>query len=714
MAGWKKPSESRIIGKPQARLDGPGKVTGKAKYAYDINLPGLLHGRILRSPHAHATIESIDASAAEKMPGVKAVILTANPGAEMKYAGDEIGAVAATTIEIAEDAMRAIKVKYKVLPHAAVEAVAMKADAPPVKSNAPNLGRPNARTQGEVDAAFAQAKTVSEGTYSVAVRTHCSLEPHGVTCRWDDDTHLTCWASTQGVFSVRDELRSVLGIPAENVTVITEVMGGGFGSKFGAGYEGIICARLAKQVGAPVKLLLTRWEEQTSVGNERSANVHIKIAADADGKIVAFDAKGHGTGGASQPAGVPLPYIYSVGASRVEQTTVFTNAGNTRAWRAPGHPPASFLMESALEDLAVKAGIDPLELRLKNDPNAMRQKQWKEGARLIVWERRNPKPGVGSLAGTGRFKRGLGCGGATWGGGGQGNYRARVTINRDGSVLCEHGVQDIGTGTRTYCGMIVAEELGIPVKQVKVEIGKSNLGNAAGSGGSTTTASCAPVIKDAAEKAKAALFEAAAGRMNAQPQDLDCVDGRVVLKSDPTRGVPFAQACSALPASGAIGDGVHVRELQQNGVAGAQFVEVEVDTQTGHVQTVKVVCLQDGGVILNPLTYRSQINGGIIQGIGMALYEDRRMCQLTGRMVNANMEEYKLPGSMEMPEFVSLPFENPDAKGVSGIGEPVVIPTAAAIRNAILNATGAYLYEAPMTPKRVLEALAAARRRGNA
>jgi xanthine dehydrogenase YagR molybdenum-binding subunit len=714
MAGWKKPSESRIIGKPQPRLDGPAKVTGKAKYAYDINLPGLLHGRILRSPHAHATVESIDTSAAEKMPGVKAVIMTAAAGTELKYAGDEIGAVAATTAEIAEDAIRAVKVKYQVLPHAAKEEVAMRTDAPKVKSNADNMGRPNARSQGDVDAAFAAAKTVSEGDYGVAVRTHCSLEPHGVTCRWDDDTHLTCWASTQGVFSVRDELSGAVSLPRENVTVITEVMGGGFGSKFGAGYEGVMCARLAKQAKAPVKLLLTRWEEQTSVGNERSAYAYIKMGCDAEGKIVAFDAKGHGTGGANAGAGVPLPYIYNVGASRVEQRTVYTNAGNQRAWRAPGHPPASFLMESAVDDLAVKAGLDPLQVRLQSDPSPMRQKQWKEGARIIGWERRNEKPGVGTLAGTGRYKRGLGCGGATWGGGGQGNYRARVTINRDGTVLCEHGVQDIGTGTRTYCGMIVAEELGIPMKQVKVEIGKSNLGNAAGSGGSTTTASCAPVIKDAAEKAKAALFEAAAARMNAQPEDLDCVDGRVVIKSDPTKGVPFAQACSALPPAGAIGDGVHVRELQQSGVAGVQFVEVEVDTLTGHVKVAKVVCLQDGGVILNPLTYRSQMNGGIIQGIGMALLEERKMCQLTGRMVNANMEEYKVPGSMEMPEFVCLPFENPEAKGVSGIGEPVVIPTAAAIRNAILNATGAYVNEAPMTPKRVLEALAAARKRGNA
>jgi xanthine dehydrogenase YagR molybdenum-binding subunit len=714
MSGWKKPEDNRILGKSQTRLDGPIKVTGRAKYAYDINLPGLLHGRILRSKHAHAIIESIDPSPAEKMPGVKAVIITAVANAHVGYAGDELGAVAATSADIAEDAIRAIKVKYKVLPHVATEQAAMAPNAAPARNTGSNLSKPSARTQGDVDDAFSHAAMANEGTYSVAVRTHCSLEPHGVTCRWDDAERLTCWASTQGVFSVQGELVGALSLKPENVTVITEVMGGGFGSKFGAGYEGIMCARLAKKANAPVKLLLTREEEQTSVGNAPSATARIKIAADSTGKIVAFDAKLHGTGGVNQGAGVPCPYIYSVGASRVEQTSVYTNAGDQRAWRAPGHPPASFLMESALEDLAVRMGIDPLEMRLKNDPNQMRQAQWKEGAKLIGWDRRNSKPGVGTMAGTGRFKRGLGCGGSVWGGGGGGNYRARVTINRDGTVLVEHGVQDIGTGTRTYVAMIVAEELGIPMSKVRANIGRSTLGNAAASGGSTTTASCAPVIKDAAEKAKQALLEATAGRMNAAADDLDAADGKVFLKSDPSKGVPFEQACSALPNSGAIGDGKHVPSLQQSGVAGVQFAEVEVDTETGHVKVVKVVALQDGGVILNPLTFTSQVNGGVIQGIGMALFEDRHMCQLTGRMVNANMEEYKLPGPMEMPEFDSRVFENPTAKGVSGIGEPPVIPTAGAIRNAILNASGAYVNDAPMTPARVLAALSAARRRVSA
>jgi xanthine dehydrogenase YagR molybdenum-binding subunit len=713
MPGWKKPSENSVLGKPTPRLDGPDKATGRAKYAYDINLPGLLHGMILRSAHAHAEIESIDASAAEKMPGVKAVIITAKAGDRMRFQGQEIGAVAAETIERAEDAIRAIKVKYKVLPHAVHESVAVKPGAPVVRNNTEsNLSEPNRTERGNVAEGFAAAKTISEGSYGCEVRTHLPLETHGVTCRWDGPDKLTCWASTQGVFSVRDELANALGIqPVSNVTVITEVMGGGFGSKFGAGYEGVICARLAKAANAPVKLMMTRYEEQLALGNERSGQMKIRIGADAEGKICALDATIQGSGGIAG-AGVPFPYIYTVENVKVEQRSIYMHTGPSRAWRAPGHTVASFLMECALEDLAIKAGIDPLELRLKNDPSPMRQKQWREGARLIGWERRNPRPGQGPLAGNGRFRRGLGCGAAIWGGGGGPGSQCRVTINRDATVLVEIGVQDIGTGTRTYCGMIAAEELGIPLESVRASIGKTYLGYGVPSGGSVTTASTAPAVKRAAEAAKKSLLEQIAPQMGLSPDDLDCAGGRVFSKTDPAKSVSFKEACSRLGMEGAVGNGTWARELQQSGVAGAQFAEVSVDIETGHVKVVKIVALQDGGVILNPLTFKSQINGGVIMGIGMALFESRQMCQLTGRMVNPNMEFYQIPGTMEMPEFVSIPFENPEATGVTGIGEPPVIPTAAAIRNAVLNATGAYVNTTPITPARVLQALADARRRG--
>jgi xanthine dehydrogenase YagR molybdenum-binding subunit len=711
MPGWKKPSECKVLGKRITRLDGPIKVTGKAKYAYDINLPGLLYGRLIASPHAAATIKSIDVSAAEKMPGVKAVIITAKVGEAMRFQGQEIGALCATSSDIAEDAIRAVKITYDVKPHVVKERAAAKPGAAVVLTGESNVVQRRTEEKGNVTDGFAKAAATISGEYFCAVRAHACLETHGVTSRWDDDKHLTCWSSTQYIFGVRDDLARHFQLPADNVQVITDVMGGGFGSKFGMGYEGRMSAELAKKAKAPVKLLLTRRDEHLCVGNAPSALGKIKMGATADGKIVAFEADVLRCGGVATEGG-PMPYIYDVGASKNTQSMLHTNTGPSRAWRAPAHPQSSFLMECAMEDLAVALGMDSLDFRLKNDPNPMRQKQWKEGARLIGWERRNPKPGVGPLAGTGRFRRGIGCGAAIWGGGGAPTAKCKVTIMPDGTVTAEMGVQDIGTGTRTLVGMIVEEELGLSHPTVKVGVGRSSQPPGVFSGGSVTTPSIAPPTKRAAEAAKTALLERVAGRLNVPAADLDLEDGKVIVKSDRSKDITFKQACAALPMTGIQGDGAFDASLQQTGVAGAQFYEVEVDIETGRVTPIKAVALQDGGVILNPLLYESQLNGGVIQGIGMALMEDRRMCQLTGRMVNANFEEYKLPGPYEMPEFVTKAFENPDATGVTGMSEAPVIPPAGAIRAAILNATGAAINEAPMTPALVLEALAAARKRG--
>jgi xanthine dehydrogenase YagR molybdenum-binding subunit len=705
MPGWKKPEDNKVLGKRHTRLDGPIKVTGKAKYSYDINLPGLLYGRIFRSQIANGTIKSIDISAAEKMPGVKAVILTSKPGDAVRYQGQELGGLCAISSDVAEDAIRAIKVTYEPLPHVVQESVATKPAAPKALGDQPNVQQMEKKANGEVDAGFSKAAAVIEGTYACPVRAHACLETHGVTVKWDDDQHLTCWASTQHVDGVRDDLVNHTKLPKENVIAITEVMGGGFGSKFGMGYEGRMCVDLAKKSGKPVKLLLTREEEHLAVGNAPSAIGRVKLAATADGKICAMDAHVYRSGGVGQENG-PMPYIYRVPAFRVVQEAVKLNTGPSRAWRAPNHPQSSWIMEAAMEDLALKLGMDPLEFRLLNDPNPIRQKEWREGAKLIGWERRNEKPGVGKLAGTGRYRRGIGCGAATWGGGGAPGAECRVTIKPDASVTAVMGVQDIGTGSRTIIGLIVAEELGLPREAITVGIGHSDMPPGIFSGGSVTSPSIAPPTKRAAEGAKAALAEAVAAKWGVQPDDVEMADGKVFQKSDVNRSISFQDACAMLPGPGVSALGKFDRALQQgSGVAGCQFAEVEVDTLTGRVQPIKVVSVQDGGVVLNKLTYESQLNGGIIQGIGMALYEDRHMCQLTGRMVNPNLEDYKLPGAMEMPEFVPVAFEYPEATGVSGSAEPAVIPTAAAIRNAVLNATGVAINEAPITPWKVLTAL---------
>ncbi len=709
MPGWKRPEDNKLLGKRHTRLDGPIKVTGKAKYAYDINLPGLLYGRIFRSQIAHGRIKSIDASGAEKMPGVKAVIVNAKVGDVMRYQGQEIGGLAAVSSDVAEDAIRAIKITYEALPHVVHEVEAARPGSPKALETDPNVQQMEKTGKGDLDAGFKQAAATAEGVYSCAVRAHACLETHGVTCNWDDDKHLTCWASTQHVGGVHGDLVNHFKLPKENILVVTDVMGGGFGSKFGMGYEGRMCAELARKAMKPVKLLLTREEEHLGVGNAPSAIGKVKIGATADGTICAFEAHVYRSGGVGQENG-PMPYIYKVPVFSVVQEAVKMNTGPSRAWRAPNHPQSSWIMEAAVEDLAVKLGMDPLEFRLKNDPNPIRRQEWKEGAKLIGWERRNAKPGVGTLAGTGRYKRGIGCGAATWGGGGVPGAECRVTVKPDAAVSATCGVQDLGTGSRTLVGLIVAEELGLPRKAVTVSIGHSDMPPGIFSGGSVTSPSIAPPVKRAAEAAKAAIVEVVATKWGIQPDDVDMADGKAFQKSDVNRSLSFTEACALLPAAGISVLGKWDAKLQQNsGVAGCQFAEVEVDTLTGRVQPIKVVSIQDGGVILNKLTYESQLNGGIIQGIGMALYEDRHMCQVTGRMVNANLEDYKLPGAMEMPEFVPVAFEYPEATGVAGSAEPAVIPTAAAIRNAVLNATGAYLYEAPMTPWRVLTALKSAK-----
>ncbi|MBI4550901.1 MAG: xanthine dehydrogenase family protein molybdopterin-binding subunit [Candidatus Latescibacteria bacterium] len=697
------------IGQHIPRLDGVAKVTGKAKYTYDINLPGLLYGKILRSAHPRARVVKIDASKAMARPGVKAVLLPDDVkglfNKECRYAGQEVAAVAATSPDIAEDALALIDVQYEKLPFVVDVDDAMKPDAAQVYGDRKNVSDPRVREQGDVAAGFATADVVVEATYRCQVQTHVALETHGTVARWDGDK-LTVWASTQGVFSVRDELAKYFNLPATQVRVITEYMGGGFGAKFGARPEGIIAALLAKKAGAPVKLMLSRKEEHLTTGNRPSSIQQVKIGAKKDGTLVAYQRSNYGTGGVAGGAGIPAgPYIYAVPNFRVEQRDVSTNAGAQAAQRAPGHPQASFGMESVMDELAEKLGIDPLELRKKNDPNKTRQKEYDIAAQKIGWERRNKTPGAGS----GTKKRGMGIGSCTWGGGGSGT-KAQVTINNDGSVEVKCGTQDIGTGTKTIIAIITAEEFGLSPQDIQVRIGDTDFPPSGGSGGSTTAASVSPAIKSTTMLAKQKLFEVVAPKLGAQPADLVARDGKVFVKSDPSKSVAWKQATAQLADGPITIQGEWVAGYSDTGVAGTQFVEVEVDTETGHVQMLKVVAVHDCGLVIDRLTAESQVNGGVLMGVGYALYEDRILDSPTGHMVNANLEDYKVVGAMEVPEIEAIFYDEPH-RGVIGLGEPPVIPTAGAIANAIYNACGARVRELPITPDKVLTALAQTQRK---
>ncbi len=702
MASWGEASQSRLIGKRIARLSGKEKVTGKAKYTYDINRPGMLYGRILRSEVPHANVTDIDLTDAEEMPGVQAVIPLIEVGRKIRYQGQEIAAVAAETDDIAKDALRAIYVELEKLPFAATEADAMAEGAPQVRDDwEGNRSNPSKGGEGDIEAGFAEAAVTVEATYHTPVQTHVCLETHGHVVEWTDEQNLTVWASTQAVFGVRNDLARRLELPANQVRVITEHMGGGFGSKFSPGVEGLAAAQLSRMTERPVKLMLTRKAEHLVAGNRPSMTQHVKAGATRDGRLIAYDMQGYGTGGTGGGAGFTGPYVYHVPNIRTERTNIALNAGSQRAMRAPGHPQGAFAMDSLMDELAEQLGMNPLEFRRLNDESEVRQAQYTLGAQEIGWHKRKSVAG----SGTGIKKRGMGVGSGQWGGGGGANTQARVNINADGTVEAITGTQDIGTGIRTAIAIIVAEEFGLTTEDIIVKIGDSAPGlPSGGSGGSQTTASVAPVIKTAAAKAKQKLFEHVAPLLQAHIDDLRIGTRTIYVASDRTKTVTWQQATGLLGQETISEGGEWDRELRQGGVAGTQFAEVEVDTQTGHVKILKIVAVQDCGLAINRLTTESQINGGVIMGIGQTLLEERIMDPMTGRMLNANLEDYKVPGTYEIPEIKSIVFDT--HRKVTGVGEPPCIPTLGAIANAVYNAIGVRIRKLPITPDKVLNALA--------
>ena len=704
MASWGEAHELRLIGKRIPRLSGADKVTGKAKYTYDINRPGMLYGRILRAPIAHAVITAIDLSQAEALPGVKAAIPLIEPGKRLRYEGQEIAAVAAITDDIAKDAVRLIQFEFDELPFVVDVEEAMGEDAPQIRDDwLRNQSPPKIDERGNLEAGFAEAAVEVEAAYSAPVQTHVCLEPHGHVAEWNGD-NLTVWASTQAVFGNRRDFAQHFKIPEENVRIITEHMGGGFGSKFSPGVEGHAAAKLARKAAAPVKLMLTRKDEHLVAGNRPSMTQRVRAGATKDGRLIAYDLRGYGTGGISGGAGFTGPYVYEVPNVRTEKFDVAINAGNERAMRAPGHPQGEFAMDSLMDELAEKLDMDPLEFRRINDTGEtgkIRQAEYTLGAQEIGWHRRNRVPGAGS----GVKKRGIGMGSGLWGGGGHAGTQARVTIHADGTVQAVTGTQDLGTGIRTVIAIIVAEELGLQPQDISVKIGDSQPGlPSGGSGGSTTTPSVAPVVKTAATAAKQKLFERIAPLLETQPEDLRAEDGVVYAASDRTKSLSWSAAAGHLGMETISGNGAWHEGLSENGAAGTQFAEVEVDTETGEVKVIRIVAVQDCGLVMNRLTCESQINGGVLMGLGYALLENRIMDPQTGYMINPNLEDYKVVGAMEVPEIKSIAFDT-DRK-VTGVGEPATIPTAGAIANAVYNAIGVRIRDLPISPEKILNALA--------
>ena len=692
MLSW--PEKPNVIGKSTQRVDGPAKVTGAAKYPSDVQPDGWLYGMIYRSrwPAAHVTRVSVEK--AKQVPGIKAAVVERDGQRTVRFYGEELAAVAGTSKQACLDALRVIDVEATPLPFVVNEQTARNPDAARVWPDVPNLADANVHEKGDVDKAFLDAAAVVEGFFTTPVQLHQPLETHGNTVSATHDD-VTCWASTQGIFSVREGLASYLNVSQEKVRVITDYMGGGFGSKFGPGAEGGLAGRLSQAAGAPVKLMLTRFDESLAVGNRPSSFQRIRLAAGADGKLVAFDMDAFGTAGIGSGsssagggggAGFPAPYIYTVPNIRVKQAHVAVNAGEGRAFRAPGHPVASFGMESILDELAVKLKMDPLELRLKNDPSQTRQREYAIGAERFSWKQKYRTPG----ASPGPIKVGIGCAGATWGGGGHGT-QADVQINPDASVEVRCGTQDLGTGTQTLVAIVAAEVFGLKPEQITAKIGDTRFPPSGGSGGSTTAASVCPAIMDVCTNAL---------------QDLQKKTGVA-----DARGTNWAVACKKLGVNPLTAHGQWQSGLSSSGVGGVQFAEVEVDTETGFVKVRKILCVQDCGLVVNKLTCETQVHGGIIMGMGYALYEERVMDSATGVVLNSNFETYKLPTMTDVPEIEVILMEMPE-RGVIGVGEPCTIPTASAIANAVANALGVRVSSLPITPSRVLAALGKVKKTG--
>jgi xanthine dehydrogenase YagR molybdenum-binding subunit len=460
--------------------------------------------------------------------------------------------------------------------------------------------------------------------------------------------------------------------------------------------------------GKPVKMFLDREAELMVAGARPSTYAKVKVAAKKDGTILAWDSVSWGTGGLTGAGTPPIPYVWKIPYHR-KHTPVLTNIGATRAWRAPNHPQACYVTNSALEDLAADLKMDPLDLFIKNielcDRAALYKEELLKAAELIEWKKKwhqrgDPTPG--------HVKRGLGLSLHTWGGRGH-VAECRFTINPDSSVAIDLGSQDLGTGTRTVIAIVAADTLGLPLNAVKLNIGDNKYPPAGASGGSTTVGGVSATTRRAAVDALEALFKVVAPALNADPANLEAAGGKIQVKGDPSKSMSWKQACAKM---GVTPISINAKnkpndELSNSGVSGVQMAEVSVDIETGIVKIEKMVAVQDVGLIINLKTAESQVYGAMIMGISYSLFEEKIMDETSGRMLNPNMEFYKLAGILDVGKLQVHMMTGPDQdkRGVIGLGEPPVISPGAAIGNAVANAIGIRVPNLPLTPDRVLAAL---------
>ena len=728
-----------IVGKRLPRVDAYERLSGAAVYPSDISLPGMLYGAILRCPHPHARVKKIDGTAASRMPGIYAVIDSNTPEAMLKWTyrdkvssifdthcrfeGETVAAVAAETPYQAHDALRAIQVEYDVLPFVVDERRALDKDAVDVHEDGNRL-KVDTYERGDVEKGFRQADVVLEERYRTESELHTPLELHGCVANWDGNS-LTIWESTQGVYAVQSKVAEVLAMPLSKVRVIGHYLGGGFGSKLRAGKYTIIAALLARRTARPVKMMLTREETFLAVGNRPPSNMTLKAGATKNGTITALEFTCLGTGGAYPAGGTSLVDwqirdLYTCPNVRTQCTDVYINAGPARPFRAPGHPQGSWALEQMLDALAEAIDMDPVELRLKNIPSISQARAGhppytttglktclQQGAREFGWTESRLRQRSGQRSG-GHIRRGVGVAASSWFvGGGRPPSTVIVKLFADGSANLNMGASDIGTGTKSVMAMVVSEELGIRPEMIEIQHADTGTTQyATPSGGSKTVPTEAPAVRNAAVHVKRQLLEMAAEDLKTKIDDLRLQGRDIVSRSNSSRKIRVTDLAEFKKRGVVVGIGYRGPNPADKTVNPfcVQFCEVEVDTATGEVRILRFLSANDSGRVMNRMTYDSQVYGGITMGIGLAMTEMRIFdARQTGKLVNRNWHDYKLPTALDVPaEMTSVPVGLPDSEanitGAKGLGEPVTIPTAAAVANAVYHATGIRMTASPLSP----------------
>jgi CO/xanthine dehydrogenase Mo-binding subunit len=700
------------VGQPAIRLEGRERARGEAIYTADLPLPGMLHAAVLRSPHAHARVRSLDLAPALASPGVRAAagpedldVFTREPG----YPGAPVAAIAADTFAAAQAAVARIAVEWEVLeplldPEEAVERGAL-------------IGEPKHYERGDIDRGLAAADVVIEAEYRTQTVLHNALETHQAVCRWEGNA-LTVYTSTQFIWGVRSEVAERLGLPPDKVRVVCRYMGGGFGAKNEAGDYTFIAAELARRTGRPVRCALTRREENLASGNRHATIQRLTAGARADGTLTALAGEfvmAVGWHGFQSTTAGPMQMLYACENVRTVEYGAKLNTGPNDAFRAPGFVEGTFGLECLLDELAARLQLDPLELRRLNhaDADLLGGRPFSSKNLLECYRRAEPhwsrREGVRARS-EGSWRRGVGLASQIWfGGGGPPSY-AWVRVGSDARATVVTAMQDIGTGTRTAMAQIAAEELGLPLDRVDVTLGDSARGPYASvSAGSSTTPSMGPAVRAAAADAARQILEIAAQRYDLPDGAVSLSDGRLV--SVDGGSWPLDELTGLLGDAQILGRGA--RGPNPTGMRvltfGVHVAEVAVDVETGELRVERIAAIHDIGRVINPLGASSQVEGGVIQGIGHTLSEQRLLDPESGVVLTQTLDAYKLPTIADVPEIVTELLDIPDphltSLGAKGLGEPPIIPVAAAIANAIRDATGADIRSLPITREEMLRAL---------